>query len=285
MDGGDQLTNRVAKWLREQGYPLEMRTAREFQAKGVSASPSWYYADVETGQQRETDVYARVRRGKYGEAGCVDVSLTIECKSPRDKPWVLFTGGATGMARTARRVQRFASPDRAWLREVASIDDLPLPLLDGYEPHGYALARAFGGNEDASFGAMMSAAKAAAGIRQWHLRAGGGRAVSELMRSVVLPVLVVDAPLLRCELDEDGNERLSQIDRGTVLWKYQLTPKHTPTTIITVVTPAAVPALADDLRTKADSLFTAAATALPAGTVDPEAGAVPSAVEASTDRP
>ncbi|MFI9535436.1 hypothetical protein ACIG56_19580 [Nocardia fusca] len=252
MDEDNKLTAKVSKWLREQGYPLEMRTARELRARSVSATLGWYYTDVESQQQRETDIYAYARRHyPNDEYAIVQVSLAIECKSSKEKPWILFTDGPTRMTPSARRFQRFMAPDRNWLRPFLETSER-LPLLDGYSPHGYTLVRAFAGdNQDVAFGAMLSAAKAAAGIQCWHNTGPRG----ETFNSIILPVLLVDAPLLQCELDDDGTERLTPIERGTIQWRYQLTPQAPPHTIITIATPAALPSLAEDLNTTADEVL------------------------------
>ncbi|MFG3618054.1 hypothetical protein [Nocardia sp. NPDC047654] len=194
--------------------------------------------------------------------------MTIECKSSRDKPWVLFTDDTSSPSLFSMRWQRLGVPNQAWLWKAvrkANSRKLPTPLLDGYGPFGYALARTFASkNEDVAFSAMMSVAKAAAGLREQLAAAHKDFGSDDAMHAVVLPVLVVDAPLLKCELDDDGTERLSRIDRGTVLWKYQLTPGHPPSTIVTIVTPAALPSLADDLNKTADSLYASAIGKKPA---------------------
>lgn len=246
------LINRVGKWLQEQGYPLEMRTARQFQSKGLWATLGHYYRDIETGHQRETDVFVNAHREIEG-AGTASVCLTIECKSSRTKPWVIFTGEPEPhpMVRGLRRSQRLVAPESSWLWDILDkLDDAhPVPLLDAYEPLGHSIARAHGGsNEDVAFGAIMAASKAAAGMRQENAEFGFD------FPTVVLPVVLIDAPLLKCSLDGDGEPQLSVIDRGTVMWSFQLAPDLPPFTAVTVVTSAGVPDLVDDLITTAESL-------------------------------
>ncbi|MFI6998194.1 hypothetical protein [Nocardia sp. NPDC050175] len=255
MTESQGLIESVAKWLRSQGYPLEMRTAREFQSRDIWAVLGYYYVDVETGQQRETDVLVRAHRDGEDSRG-VSVALTIECKSARDKPWILFTGETNRQStRAIRRSLRFVAPDSALhlLSEGLDPED-DVPLLDGYEPFGYALVRAHGGgNEDVAFGAMMSAVKAAAGARR-EIESFGF-----VFPTVVLPIVLIDAPLLQCRLDEDGEPQLSMIERGTVSWNYRIKTSTIPMgTDITVVTSGAVPGLADDLITTTESLLAAA---------------------------
>ncbi|WP_433681213.1 hypothetical protein [Nocardia sp. CA-119907] len=257
MTDPKSLEARVSTWLREQGYPLEMRTARDLRLKGIWTQLGRYYTDIETGHQRETDVYARSNDfGKDSGDDSTDVCLVIECKSAREKPWVLFTDAQPRkVPRTIHRSERLAVPNRDWLYRLhrAGVACGPLPLLDGYEPFGYALVRAFNnGNDDVAYSAMMSVAKAAAGV--WADLAADVELVGVTDRAIVLPVLLIDAPLLRCDLDDNGQERLTRIDRGTVEWRYQLAPDHPLKTIITVVTTAALSELGDDLITTAANL-------------------------------
>ncbi|MFD6354072.1 hypothetical protein [Nocardia tengchongensis] len=257
MDGADKLSERVTGWLRDQGYPFEMRTARELRRKGIAAHLGQYYTDIETGQQRETDVCAFVeRREDHGLRGrSVCGHLVIECKSARDKPWILFTDEQRSRFRRAYADQRFAIPNNKWLSPVGkqTWKAGPVPLLEGYRPFGYTLVRAFGnGNDDVAYGAVMSVAKAAAGLRNKY--AADADTLGVAIRAVVLPVLLVDAPLFQCELDDEGQERLTSIDRGTLVWRYQLGPDLPKETLVSVVTTSALSALADDLKLTVDSL-------------------------------
>ncbi|MFB8282768.1 hypothetical protein [Nocardia colli] len=219
-----------------------------------------YYTDVETGQQRETDVCASVSsiesEGMRGGPAMWG-HLVIECKSARDKPWILFTEEQHSTSEWDRRFtdQRFALPDPGWLLFTTSPfwDGGPVPLVNGYRPFGHTLVRALGtGNDDVAYGAVRSVAKAAAGVRiQFRQEA---EVLNVKARAIVFPVLLIDAPLFQCELDEDGQERLTRIDRGTLVWRYQLASDLPHATLVTVITTPALPDLADDLKLTVASL-------------------------------
>ncbi|MFE9577021.1 hypothetical protein ACFYO1_11605 [Nocardia sp. NPDC006044] len=250
------LTSKVAKWLQQQGYPLEMRTARELQSKNIWASLG-HYEDAESGQLRETDVYARASREEE-DGPTLDIWLALECKTSRRNPWVLFTDTVSPWTQRNLRTQRLCAPDdRRWLARAtrsSTQSKLPIPLLQGYAPFGYAVARALNrNNEDFAFGAMMSVGKAAAGIQK--SLSSEASFFGDRNHSVIVPVLVIDAPLLQCQLKDDGSIGLQEIDRGTVVWKYRLSPDHPPSTVIRIVTPSVLPQLADDLNLTADNLF------------------------------
>ncbi|MGV9975369.1 hypothetical protein [Nocardia beijingensis] len=226
-----------------------MRTAREFHSRGIFAALGHYYVDPDTGQQRETDIMVRLNQGS-GDTG-VGVVLVIECKSARDKPWVLFSGDLSQRSsRSLYSALQFTCPKEAGARLRSGLKkDDPVPLLSGCEPFGHSLVRAYGGNEDVAFGAMMSAAKAAVGVRNALDTFG------MVEPSVVIPVVLIDAPLVQCTLDEAGQPALTPIDRGTVCWRYQMKSSSSMGgTDIIVVTSAALPKLVDDLITTGRSL-------------------------------
>jgi len=56
MSKSDDLGRRVTEWLSGQGYPLEMKVASAFRKEGFSVSQGTYYADPESGNNREIDV-------------------------------------------------------------------------------------------------------------------------------------------------------------------------------------------------------------------------------------
>ncbi|WP_459549230.1 hypothetical protein [Nocardia sp. X0981] len=191
----------------------------------------------------------RLNQGS-GDTG-VGVVLVIECKSARDKPWVLFSGDLSQRSsRSLYSALQFTCPKGASVRLQSGLkEDDPVPLLSGCKPFGHSLVRAYGGNEDVAFGAMMSAAKAAGGVRN------ALDAFGLVEPSVVIPVVLIDAPLVQCTLDKAGQPALTPIDRGTVRWRYQMkTSSGIGGTDIIVVTSAALPKLVDDLITTGRSL-------------------------------
>lgn len=85
----NELRNKVSEWLTKNEYPLEMLVAQRLHRAGFGVVQSEYYEDPESGKWRETDVIAyEHHRGNTCRAV---FSLVVECKSGKDKPWVLFT--------------------------------------------------------------------------------------------------------------------------------------------------------------------------------------------------
>lgn len=249
-----ELAQKVAGWLGQQGYPLEMRTLQALLANGISTQPSWYYTDVESGQQRETDLLVSVRSTAEGrDPASVSLHAAIECKSG-DKPWVVLTSSQSSLGVTSRRAQRFHTFDRHVFSELARDADLVAPLLDGYRPQGYAFVRALGSsNHDPVHGAILAAVKAVAGVQYW-LRQASELTEYAPTRSLILPIVVVDAPLFSGALDSAGELAITEVQSATVLWRYQLSPKHPVSSIVTIVTPEHLGRLADDMKLTVDGL-------------------------------
>src|SRR4051794_18151031 len=85
----EALEEKILKWLKTQGYPLEMEAARAFKEAGFRVTPSEYYCDPETQKLREIDVYATYV--VPGDIYYLSIAVTVECKSGAKGPWVFFT--------------------------------------------------------------------------------------------------------------------------------------------------------------------------------------------------
>src|SRR5690348_1970744 len=88
----------VAKWLRSQGYPLEMSVARAFRQAGFRVTQGRYYEDPQSHEWREIDVAASWAITRAGDTDVSRIAVTVaaECKLSRDKPWVLFCHESRG---------------------------------------------------------------------------------------------------------------------------------------------------------------------------------------------
>jgi hypothetical protein len=82
------LLDEAKKWLTQQGFPLEMRTAKAFRNAGFDVQQAQLYADDETKKWREIDLIAL----SPDYVGLTQIAFTIECKSSKN-PWILFSSG------------------------------------------------------------------------------------------------------------------------------------------------------------------------------------------------
>lgn len=85
------LQTKVEDWLREQGYPLELRTARTLRRQGWHLHHSRRYKDPILGKEREIDLLAFYDDRGADPAPRIHGHFVIECKWTPKKPWVLFT--------------------------------------------------------------------------------------------------------------------------------------------------------------------------------------------------
>jgi len=103
------LPERIAAWLETQGYPLEMRAAETLRGRGFAVAPGTYYQDAESKEVREIDLVAYVQRAD--PEIILRISVVAECKSSRDKPWVVFESEKPRPSDYGRIVHRHAT---AW---------------------------------------------------------------------------------------------------------------------------------------------------------------------------
>ncbi|NOH01035.1 MAG: hypothetical protein HND47_03175 [Chloroflexi bacterium] len=85
----NNLEKQILEWLKTQGYPLELEVALAFQKEGFSVFSSDWYEDYETGELREIDVTA-LKWSDTSKPRHLQVCYRIECKTSREKPWVVF---------------------------------------------------------------------------------------------------------------------------------------------------------------------------------------------------
>ncbi len=251
---GNPLEKKVAEWLNSQGYPLELYTGRCCRKAGLEASQSWYYRDRESGQQRETDVFAHTRRVPVTEAKRLfQLSFTFECKQSRAKPWVAFVqpDGSGFMGRKAAMVQRIMPVyTQSWWEDLAHkagrLGEYPFSSAN---PVAHSLARVSfdKSGDDVAYSALMSVTKAAIGVADWLDLAGRSENVDSPYFTVIIPVLVLDSQLYGCHLDENGDEMVvSPIDHCTMQWRNQV--GRMPTTIVEVVTKDSLPLFLQEMK-------------------------------------
>lgn len=196
MNEQKDIKQKIDKWLKEQGYPLEMKVASEFRNAGFHVHLSHYYIDPENETIREIDVVA-----SYPEhTGCLDISFVIECKVSKKKPWLLFSTLHTleGFNRLfAFCINSDSARGALVKKKVKTFIELPWMKKEGRTAYG--ITQAFTSGEDMTFKATTSVIKAAIARK---------RELSKHSREpfvFVFPVIIVDSNLYECYLDGKGN--------------------------------------------------------------------------------
>lgn len=217
MNMSEDLIPKIRKWLDEQGYPLEMKVARNFQEAGFSVSSSEYYIDPDEGKPREIDVIASMETKISGVS--IQLAFTVECKSSKESPWVCFRAG--------RKQQRDASvgflcrhstmQGRDLLIEISSNPDIiserMFHLPDNY---AYGVTNVLKKSVDLPYQAIVGARKASHSLISHYDR------IQKLPNPVhtvciAFPLVVVDTPIFNCELGDTGDIELSKAASQTIL--------------------------------------------------------------------
>jgi hypothetical protein len=211
----EKLLASVRNWLDKQGYPLEMRVAAAFQAARYFTIQGDVYADPATGKLREIDVLAQWLNGRDDLAYALLVHAVAECKSG-SKPWVLFSGvqprprDAVDLA-----LARIGNGTGNKLLAALAEGGTETNLVKASVRTGHAFTQAFRGSEgDAAFAAVTGSISAAHGIVAEFERGGATTVIAH----IVVPTVVVDAPVIECHLGEDGDVRLEQIQEADLFW-------------------------------------------------------------------
>ena len=231
----------VRAWLATQGFPLEMRTASAFRKAGFEVRQSVLYRDAETGKSREIDILAI----HPDPRGIIRIYFVIECKATK-KPWVLLC--STHALDGYNRLFAFAVSSHE--AKVALGDRLPefiaeRPWLRKAGLTGYSLRQAFSEN-DLAYAAALGLAKAT------HDLVDREKENYSAKLCFAFPIIVVETPLIRCVLAEDGEVLLEEVDQGEFL--FHADPPKDFGTCIRVVTAKSLVAFAIEAKQVAEQL-------------------------------
>lgn len=218
--GDKTAKDRVMEWLDKSGYPLEMEVAAVLHEKGFSVTPSFIYTDDDTGKNREIDLLATNKE----VMGFTHVGFVIECKSTQN-PWVVFKsknkdeyvnlslglGLHTETAKPALDRLRSEPGNIKWLIQRRGI-------------FGYGLREASSGQNDSAYSISVSLARAS----------GAWLSSSSLASPRVafaFPVLIVDAPIFECSLDDKNKITLNEVQESFFVFS----PSGQPSCVIRVI--------------------------------------------------
>lgn len=201
------MTLKVREWLEAQGFTLEMRTASAFRAAGFEVRQSNLYVDTKTGNAREIDVLAI----DPDVLGVIDIRFIVECKSTK-KPWVLFCSPDTLVG--YNRIFAFAAlSEKARGVLVDRLGELlsKFPWLHKDGLIDYSVRQALS-NADVAYAAAATVANACENFVH------GVEGSYRPPLCFAFPVIVIDGPLIRCSLAENGDVQLEEADQGEFLF-------------------------------------------------------------------
>ncbi|WP_144030063.1 hypothetical protein [Burkholderia sp. AU16741] len=202
------LNNKVIKWLRETGFPLEMEAAAAFRNAGFEVRQSGTFRDPESNKGREIDVLA----SDPDIIGVIDISFVIECKATQ-KPWIVLT--AQDALGNFNRMTAFSVLSRDARKALASrFPGLP-PELRKYikrsNKGGYGLRQALGNGDDVAYAAAMSALKGCHDL-------ASKTSTHFPTLTFAFPIIVVDAPLFECSRQDDGEITIERVEISEFLF-------------------------------------------------------------------
>jgi len=205
MSGDQGLKKKIQKWLKDQGYPLEMRVATSFRKKGFDVIQSHFYSDPENEIYREIDIVASLPEF----TGIIDISFVIECKSSKKKPWLLFT--SEHVLEGWNILNSFcihSKPCRKALIDKGIETVIRLPWMKKKDRVAYGITQAFKTGEDVTFKASTSVLKAAIARKKYlHER--------NLVPLVfVFPIIVLEGSAMECFIDGKGRMSIKEIQEG-----------------------------------------------------------------------
>lgn len=210
----DDVLDYVRKFLGRSGYPLEMKVARSLRHRGFMVDQASTYVDAKTGALREVDVIARARKSmpSYRAPGWIELRLVIECKHT-DKPWLLFIGdGRFTKSREHLDCLDIVGPNTAALVEARSADDMPVISHAGDIAYSVKVV----GERDDAFAAVQQVNSAVVGVQR-DLTAPDQSDWLEPTLVALVPVVVIDSPLIECRLDTQNALVLNPVDKGLLV--------------------------------------------------------------------
>lgn len=200
MATGD-LLEKVSSWVEKTGLPLELEAKAAFKQAKFQVTHSALYVDPESEKGREIDVIAYHR----DPIGLIQKYFVVECKSGGN-PWVVLTDSATypypinySLGLVSPRV--IPSLDSGWNQPRHRLGE----CVSDFHRAGYAVKQAFSGQDDAAYSTAISVLKASHAVVS--------EQTSQTQRlKLVFPVIVVDAPIFECRLDDEGKLKFRQVE-------------------------------------------------------------------------
>ncbi len=233
---GQGLEAGVMRWLEANGYPFELQVGEAAAAAGWKVQHSQPYKDPLEDKIREIDLVASVAHmhppfkeaieaalvpGAHFEGHTASVSLVIECKAAaarKPKAWIGFQSRHEVAPHWV--LNRFpvglSDAIGAVSRDVGRQASSLVPIAPGEVVH--TVVRAFLTEEKSesvneAFTAVMAAATAATALAQEESDLALAEGTANFRLSLIVPVVVVEAPLFKCRLEPAGKLALSRAKR------------------------------------------------------------------------
>ena len=218
---GSGLEGKVRDWLSQEGYPLEFYAASVLQAAQARVHRGLYTRDGD-GNAREIDVQGdwtlSVQDGKS-----LRLSMIIECKWSKSKPWVVFSQLGHGMGPAAAVTQAVGCPvgqSLMWWAAGTSALQAAFPFATSGRV-GFDGVQALSKGKDPVYSALQGlTTKAQLSSAQVADEVFRNPIVPQAFAQVFFPVVVVDGEVFEAFASPGGNGvELSPVDWIRLHWR------------------------------------------------------------------
>lgn len=226
----------VKDYLSNNGFPFEMRVAKQFRQAGFETYQSMLYKDVESRKDREIDINAYYIRNYYDVQ--FSFKVTIECKYAKT-PWILFTGENAGFSEL--NVHQLYCSNYAGDKILQALGRYPewrnAFVVDKRLAYGITETAKKEGEEEG-----RNAYKALTTLLNALQYEKVAKPTHPKQFEIFIPIIAVQGKLFECYLSDSNEEVVNEIDEGQVLYKSNIYPGIFP--IVNVVTEEKIPSLA-----------------------------------------
>jgi hypothetical protein len=170
-----------------------------------------YLYDDDSGKNREIDILAT----KSDKMGFSHAGFIIECKSTTN-PWVVFKSkGASSYANTLIGLNLHTDTANSAIERLLSNPNNIKWRLQKRDDFGYGLREASSGQNDSAYSICTSLIKAS---RSWL----SSPRVANPRVAFAFPILVVDAPIFECRLNDDHQIALHEVSESMFVFSPQI---------------------------------------------------------------
>jgi hypothetical protein len=230
----EALETKLLNWLEAQGYPLEFEVARRFGRAEWNVLHESVFKDPTSEKLRAADLEAwRIVANESGEV-FARVTLWVQCKKTDSTPWIVFQSHQVGDVEEGRPntlcgrglIAAFAIQELAPVRS-----SLPTLFPQSAGVFGHSVVQAALGTKkqrrgpNRAFGTVKSALAAATAsgrhidesfLREENATPEFGSAPATIL-DLPIPVVVIDGRLFSCELGDQGQPVLDEVNYARVL--------------------------------------------------------------------
>jgi hypothetical protein len=188
---GEKIEEKIKKWLKSSGFPLEMDAAHIFREEGFEVRQSVILRDIQEEKPREVDILASFPYEQ--DLGLTKITCVLECKSSQ-QPWLIFSANDTLSNYNKLYALAVMSPDA-----IAGFMDIILErryLTSWQYFHnsakcGYSLRQPFS-EKDTAYSAAMNVLKACRNL----VEPSSEHSLARI--KFAFPIIVVDSPIFEC---------------------------------------------------------------------------------------